>query len=191
MSRIHQLSRLIGKFTGKVQSGLLCTVCCVLVAGWLSARPSRLDSTVLAKPEGEARPALQGEKAIEHLKEQGTYQSLAEAMAAVKYQANWQPRPQLENLGAAYELKNAANNLLAYVNGDGLQVTSLSDAKKSWRLGLQLKAYGYGNNLMAISAGEVTAKETRVEIKRNASRITHHSQNGTSTARAASNTGLP
>ncbi|HYV07857.1 MAG TPA: hypothetical protein VFB82_24915, partial [Blastocatellia bacterium] len=113
-------------------------------------------------------PALHGERAIDHLKEQGAYDSLAEAMVAVNYQANWQPRPQLDNLGAAYEFKNTANNLLAYVNSDGIQVTSLGDAKKSWRLGLQLRAYGYGKTLGEVSSGELRANKNRVEIQRSA-----------------------
>lgn len=45
----------------------------------------------------EKTPSLQGEKAIEHLKEQGAYDSLAEAMAAIKYEAKWQSKPKLAN----------------------------------------------------------------------------------------------
>ncbi len=116
----------------------------------------------------EAMPTLEGDKAIDHLKQQGTYDSLQEAMAAVKYQAQWQPAPRLEGVGAGYELKNAANNLLAYVDANGLQATSLEEAEKPWRLGLELKDYGYGDSLLSMQAGEVTAKGNRVSIQKSA-----------------------
>src|SRR5262245_16982521 len=97
-----------------------------------------------SKPlENGAMPALQGEEAIELLKEQGSYGSLAEAMSAIKYQATWQARPQIEGIGSAYEFKNAQHNLLAYIGTDGLQAAGLGEGKKSWRLGLRLKEYGY------------------------------------------------
>ena len=122
-----------------------------------------------AKPPAiDTMPALQGDEAIEHLKQQGAYTSLQEAIGAVKYQATWQVSPQLAGVGAAYELKNATNNLLAYIGADGVQATSLSEKQKSWRLGLQVRDYGYGNRFSPISSGEVSAKGTGVEIKHNA-----------------------
>ena len=124
------------------------------------------DRTPPVEPAAAAMPSLKGEEAIEHLKEQGTYGSLKEAMAAVKYEARWQPAPQLAGVGAAYEMANRANNLLAYVTAEGIEVTALTEAKKPWRLGLKLTNYGYGANLSAVQSGEVRATGNRVEIVR-------------------------
>ena len=148
-------------------------VCLVVALALLLTREIRSDATKQTTSTGlavnEAMPTLEGAKAIEHLKQRGTYDSLQEAMAAVKYEAQWQPSPKLEGLGAAYELKNAKNNLLAYITADGLQATSLGETQKPWRLGLTLKNYGYGNSLSALQAGEVTSKGNRVEISRHSS----------------------
>ncbi|HET8678278.1 MAG TPA: hypothetical protein VFO63_20930 [Blastocatellia bacterium] len=58
------------------------------------------DSRPPVEQASAAMPSLKGEEAIEYLKEQGTYGSLEEAMAAVKYEARWQPNPQLTNTAA-------------------------------------------------------------------------------------------
>ena len=149
---------------------------------------SRLRQQVGKEP---SMPTLRGEEAIEHLKQQGSYNSLQEAMAAVKYQAKSQLNPQLAGVGAAQELSNRTNNLLAYVTADGIAVTSLSEEKKSWRLGLQMTGLGYGTNLSAVSSGAVSAKGNRVEIHHNSELRTPNSSNGLSTAIAASNTASP
>jgi hypothetical protein len=49
--------------------------------------------------------ALRGAAAIEHLKQQGTYDSLA-AIAAARYQVAWEVNPRLRALGAAYHAQN-------------------------------------------------------------------------------------
>jgi len=127
--------------------------------------PERITHSSVA-PSDSRMPTLTGGKAIDHLKQQGSYQSLQEAIAAVQYEAKWQPQPQLSGVGAAQELSNRANNLLAYVTAEGLEVTSLAGEKKSWRLGLKLTGLGYGANLSAVSSGAVSATGNRVEIKR-------------------------
>src|SRR5262249_30872912 len=119
---------------------------------------------------------LSGHEAIDHLKHQGTYSSLQEAMAAARYEAQWQESPQLQGLGSAFELKNAANNLLGYVTGDGFHVTALANGdSKPWQLGLRLEAIGYGANLSPVTSGTIKANANRVQIDRGSISSTLHS----------------
>ena len=50
-------------------------------------RSSALATTVAARPA--LLPALQGEPAVQQLKEQGLYDSLSEALAATRYKLSW------------------------------------------------------------------------------------------------------
>jgi hypothetical protein len=132
--------------------------------GWrASARQSSGDAT---RSGQEQLPTLHGDQAIEQLQRQGSYGSLQEAIGAIKYEAALQPSPKIAGLGAAYEFKNPSNNLLAYITGDGINVTSLGDMEKDWRLGLRLTGYGYGTNLSSVQEGEVTASQNRVSIQK-------------------------
>jgi hypothetical protein len=163
--------RLIGKLRLVSAAVLIGLLCIWLVPERVGHSDSSVSTSPMAGSATHSMPALSGQEAIDHLKQQGTYGSLQEAMAAARYEAQWQTSPKLQDLGAAYELKNAANGLLAYVNTDGLQVTSLSDDQtKPWRLGLKLEAFGYGEALSAIQAGEVKAQGNRVSIQKSAIR---------------------
>src|SRR4029434_816261 len=46
-------------------------------------------------------PALQGEAAVQQLKEQGLYASLSEAVAASRYRLRWEEQPALSGLQPA------------------------------------------------------------------------------------------
>ena len=94
-----------------------------LLSLWLIPEKVGHSDSFVAAPTARGTapmPALQGQEAIDHLKQQGAYNSPQEAMAAARYEAQWQTSPKLQDLGAAYELKNVANQLLAYVNADCL-----------------------------------------------------------------------
>ncbi len=151
---------------------LLAGMIVISVACLVILPRSHSNTTRAERPAaGEASmPALEGDKAIDHLKQQGTYNSLQEAMAAVKYEAKYQTQPRLAGLGAAYELSNRANNLLAYVTEGGIELTSLGGAAKPWRLGLKLTGFGFGTNLSSVSSGEVKASGNRVSIRKSAIR---------------------
>ena len=79
-----------------------------------------------------------------------------------------QSGPKADALGAAYELRNPANNLLASISTAGVQVTALNDDKAVWRLGLTLKGFGYAKQETAVGNGAMQAAGNRVEIARQA-----------------------
>ncbi len=170
MNRYCTKARRVLNHSRGVSRLLLLLILMAMTGLVLPGRISRLDSSSPspASPTNTAMPALKGDEAIEQLKQQGTYGSLQEAIAAVGYQATWQTSPKLDGIGAGFEFKNQPNNLLAYVTADGLHATALAGGKQSWRLDLKLQDYGYGQARSIVRAGELTAKANRVEIKRSA-----------------------
>src|SRR5213594_3092727 len=79
-----------------------------LLAGGLSFSRTSASAPSTSPKEKPTSPALNGQEAVDQLKQQGTYDSLQQAMTAVRYEAQWQTSPKLQGLGPAYELKNAA-----------------------------------------------------------------------------------
>jgi len=109
--------------------------------------------------EKQSLPSLQGQKAVDQLKQQDLYSSLQEAVAATCYEAEWQAAQ------GAYELKNSAQGLRAQVTASEFRVTSLGKApQESWQLGMKLAGYGYGDSLSSVTSSEMTAKGSRVSV---------------------------
>src|SRR5512134_3108022 len=67
------------------------------IALLLGAGLHRLQARAAASsaPRNTAMPALQGQAALDHLKQQGSYDSLQQAMAAIGYEARWEDAPKL------------------------------------------------------------------------------------------------
>jgi hypothetical protein len=115
--------------------------------------------------------ALRGEEAITQLKQEGTYDSLAGAMATATYsinRVNRINRAPLPDREGAYEAVNPAQSLQTVFTNDGVRVRS-SGARK-WQVGLRLKGYGYGEQLRHVASGEMKTQGNRIEISRHAVR---------------------
>src|SRR6266508_346104 len=108
---------------------------------------------------GGPLPALQGEVALNHLKEQGLYGSLQEAVAAARYGFYQEPKR-----SGDWRANNPAQRLSARLTPDGLQVETGGDEGRSHRLGMKLRSAGYGERQMAAKAGRMTASGARAEI---------------------------
>jgi hypothetical protein len=112
-----------------------------------------------ASTAGGPPPALQGEAALNHLKEQGLYGSLQEAVTAARYGFYQEPKRSDDWLA-----DNPAQRLSARLTPDGLQVVTGGDEGRSHRLGMKLRGAGYGERRMAAKAGRLTAIGARAEI---------------------------
>ncbi len=113
-----------------------------------------------ASTTGGPLPALQGEAALNHLKEQGLYGSLQEAVTAARFSFYQEPKRR-----GAWLAYNPAQRLSARLTSDGLQVVTGGDEGGSHRLGVKLRGAGYGERLMAAKAGRLTAIDARAEIR--------------------------
>ena len=112
-------------------------------------------------------PALRGEEAVGYLKQQGLYGSLSEAMSAARYSVQWSKNtPWKESVGAYYA-NNPAQQMTAFFTPQGihLQAKTAQD-KQGWKVDMKLSAYGYGEELTTVAAGEVKVEGNRVEITR-------------------------
>ncbi len=132
---------------------------------WIAAC-ALLAAVVISLAQFNLRPAqaergsvLQGDAALAHLKEQGLYGSLEEAMQAARYSVNpAMPAKQ------SFQADNPAQQLDAQFTRDGVQLRPAND-RQNWSLGMKLRGVGYGERLSNVTPGEVSAQGNRVEIR--------------------------
>ncbi len=123
-----------------------------LVAGALGWRQSA--SSSLQSSPG----SLSGEAAVEQLKKDGSYDSLAAAVAASQYRINRKDRD--------WQAENPAHEFSAHFSGRALQIVQTQPGQPTHQFGLRLLGYGYGDELMAVNEGEPTANGNRIEIQK-------------------------
>jgi hypothetical protein len=125
----------------------------------------------------DSLPSLQGDKAVERLKQQGLYASLESAAEAARYEIRWEDRTTLADLPAAYHAPNTSQRLNAYFDATELRIAgagSPNDAANTshseWQATMKLIGYGYNKNLLPLAAGDITATGNRIEINKSAIR---------------------
>ncbi len=137
--------------------------------GALDLRPiSASEAAPATSTSRLALPALEGQKAIDHLKQQGLYDSLGEAMRAARYSFNPVERP--EKLGVApgsHYANNPTQQYQAIFTPDDVQIVPGGGAKE-WQAGMRLAGYGYGHRIRPAGKAEMKATTTRVEYHRQA-----------------------
>src|SRR6185295_10329533 len=105
-----------------------------------------------AETIGTGGPALQGEAARKYLQEPGEGQSLMQAITAARFGLKRQERGPFGETGSGYLGMSHDQNLNAWFAEDGVTVRpTVSEDKRegAWHMDLRLKAYGYGNDLVA------------------------------------------
>jgi len=102
--------------------------------------------------------SLRGAEAVTHLKQQGTYDSLAAAVTKARYRIN---RVAPLNGESTYEALNPAEHSRASFTGAGVHV-----AGRNWQVGFELTSYGYGDDVRSVTSGEMTVRDNRIEINK-------------------------
>ncbi|HQR36700.1 MAG TPA: putative Ig domain-containing protein, partial [Blastocatellia bacterium] len=122
-------------------------------------------------PMAAVNPTLNGEAAIEKLRADGSYDSLAAGIAAARYQINHQVNQE----GSKWLADNPAQKFNASFTGEELRITDFglqNDRKQAanpqWEFGLKLKGFGYGDDLSELGQGELTFNGNRIEIRKSA-----------------------
>jgi hypothetical protein len=100
---------------------------------------------------------LQGEAAIAHLKQQGLYNSLREAMIASRY--GIQPVPGSVD---TYAARNPAHELQAEFSPDGLRLENRAPEHQR-QLVMKLHSLGYGDRQRAVTVATLKAQGQRVD----------------------------
>jgi hypothetical protein len=112
-------------------------------------------------------PALSGEEAVSYLKQQGLYGSLSEAMSTARYAVQWSKNTPWKASPGAFYANNPAQQMTAFFTPNGIHLRAKTARdKQGWKVGMKLSAYGYGENLEPVAAGEVKVQNNRVEIRR-------------------------
>jgi hypothetical protein len=129
-------------------------------------------------------PSLQGGAAREYLEKTDDGRSLMEAVTAARFGLKWQERSpfdgptnlSLSNNSGGYLGMSHVQNLNAWFDDEGVTIRPTLPKEKSdkaWRLGMRLKAYGYGDQL--IDAPPIVShqvKDNRIEYVRGHCRLT-------------------
>lgn len=128
-------------------------------------------------------PDLRGREAVDHLKQEGLYDTLAEAVAAARYNADTMPSVD------AYQFSNPVQGLRATFTSSGARFVS-SKGGRYRELATKLIGYGYGSRMTALDSRNIVARRNRIEheysVKESATRDPQ-SGSGSSTARRALN----
>ena len=101
-------------------------------------------------------PDLRGLEAVEHLKQEGLYDTLAEAVAAARYNADTLPS------GDAFRFSNPAQNLRATFTSSGARLVS-SKGRRDRELAIKLISYGYGSRMTGLDSRNIVARRNRIE----------------------------
>ncbi len=114
------------------------------------------------KPKvNEARPTtLQGQAAIQQLKQGGQYESLQTAINQARFGVSHKQQTPLGR--PAWQAPNSAAGYDAYVTEEGVTI-AVND--KSY-VSLRLQSLGYGNTLKSVAAGEVSGGEQTINLVR-------------------------
>src|SRR5262245_18481393 len=105
-------------------------------------------------------PALHGEAALNHLKEQGLYGSLQEAVTAARYGLYQESKQSGDCLA-----DNPAQRLRGRFTPDGLQVETRGNGGRGHRIGMKLRSAGYCARQIAAVASQITGSGARAEIR--------------------------
>ena len=141
----------------KLTRALLALSCALLVAGlwrWEAGRTA---------PAAQPLPNLQGEAAREYLQQEGLYASLGEAVRAARYSVN--PSAHTPLGAGAYAAPNPEQRLTAYFTPGEMRLAGRA-GKGGWQFGMRLRGYGYGDQLLAVTPGALTAAGNRIEYAR-------------------------
>lgn len=111
--------------------------------------------------------SLQGAAALAHLKANGDYNALNEALRKARYRINSLPRQPLSQLAGApigeFAAQNAAQALQTYFTEDG-SVHLLPAQKAAWQLGLKLRGIGTQECPLPVATTKTSAQNNRVQI---------------------------
>ena len=136
----------------------LVSLFAVVLLGALT-KPTSARKTSIA-----AMPNLQGAAATEHLKQQGIYASLGEAMTAARYAVY--ESTSSDTVAYRYYANNPAQQMQACFTAEGVSLHSASATKDSWQLGLKLRSAGYGARQATVAPGNLTTQGNRIEYAR-------------------------
>src|SRR5262249_25568681 len=101
-------------------------------------------------------PDLRGQPAVEYLKQEGLYDSLAEAVAAARFNADTLPSPD------AYQFSNPGQGLRATFTSSRARIVSSKGGRES-ELTFKVIGYGYGSWRTELYSQNIVARRNLIE----------------------------
>src|SRR5437660_11456144 len=148
---------------------LLSAGCLAAMLSGVLMRPLLVKKPLLG-PLRQVGTTLQGKAAVDYLKEQGIYQQLRASIEATNYELTRAPQTgnsvtsTTKHSPEVYLASNPAQKLSAQFSAEEVRLeSSQGEAKEAV---LKLRGYGYGKNMLALSAGSTRVAGSRVEISR-------------------------
>ena len=140
-----------------------------LIALTMKADHGVARASATAKPN-EPMPGLQGQPAIDYLKQRGLFESVNNAVEAGRYEIKWLPdglpeagRP---GSGGVRQVNNPGQKVRTSFLRDGALITPRqSCAGASWQMALKLRGIGYGERLSKVGQGPLHATGNRIELQ--------------------------
>jgi hypothetical protein len=139
----------------------------------LSPAPGVVPELIATKENGEqirAPRQLAGEAARQYLQEPGEGQSLMQAITVARFGLKSQERGPMGETGSGFLGMSHEQNLNAWFAEEGVTIRPTvpeQEREQAWHMDMRLKAYGFGNDLMAappIVSHRV--KDNRIEYER-------------------------
>ncbi|MEW6125519.1 MAG: HYR domain-containing protein [Acidobacteriota bacterium] len=142
---------------------LIAAALCAVIA-WKGQSDNFIEKSIV----NNRMPDLTDKAAVEYLKQNGEYDSLMEAVNAAQYHIFEMPQQQSKKQSLI--ANNPAQRFSARFAPERIEiVTADRNSPESAPLSLRLQSYGYGERQMQLGAGEMTATDNRLEIKRTVS----------------------
>jgi FG-GAP repeat protein len=98
----------------------------------------------------------------------GWQQQVQQDLAAKEYDVSWQANAVVDEVGPAWHAPNRAQGFRTYFTPEGMRVVPRTDKTASWRWGLSLTGYGYGQSTPAVAAASLHPSGHAVEYRRGA-----------------------
>jgi hypothetical protein len=142
---------------------LIGSIGLLIVAAAIFASPGK---TRLAHTSPPPMPGLRGEAAAEYLQHQGLHSSLAEAVKAARHGVYPSAPRRGEKRAESFYAGNTAQRWRAGFTPEGLTLRGGEAAGARWEFGMNLRSAGYGKRQMAVGAGRLNVKGSRIEYER-------------------------
>ena len=91
------------------------------------------------------------------------YSSLNEAIEATRYYIDQTKDSSVSGSSTQFKAENPQNSYFAYFTKDNFQLKS-QVKDDNWQLQMNLRGFGYGNNIYEVSGKEVQTNKDRIEI---------------------------
>ncbi|HND20012.1 MAG TPA: FG-GAP repeat protein, partial [Acidobacteriota bacterium] len=129
-----------------------------------ASTPATVVSKSVSQPD---EPSLRGEAAIKHLQEQGTYQSLQEAVNRAQYDVLWRDQTPVKGLASgAFEAINQKQKFATWFTDDRIVVHPSHAGVPDWEFQFKFESLGYGATQYPVGPGKVSAELSKVENAR-------------------------